>query len=462
MVVNEIYYTQAEMRGIFKHYGKVIKDDEMPYSEKIPYNLFRRLTNWDRGIVVKEDENKALWFYQNDKEEPEEPYLYAYNSKNEPVLRLATNDSPMVMGIVDDHDFYHFFRAYYYDNHSDYVPTTKGDNDMATTISWNNNKDATFTATNAVWNMDVWNEAAEKASSAVLSSCQKEWADKYDETVKTSYITTASTDNRVYSNYNEYKDWCTSAISNDMVVPGDLRVNSGKLYLDGKEIEVIIDEVVDKKINKQNEKENKNMKGFNFDFGPCTNNDIRMSMYGIAVKNVNGEWVSYNPQTEQIINVDIFNFDGRKYMFKMPVALKDVAKGDVIIHQRKAMFVVAVEDNGLVVVDVMNGEEKKVIPTSNLFGFDFITKIVSMFNAFAAAPTPDAPFGNFLPFLMMGEDNKDIDPMMLMMMMNNGGDMFSNPMMMYFLAKDGDKDSMLPLMFMMNQNNATVKGNGKN
>ena len=85
-----------------------------------------------------------------------------------------------------------------------------------------------------------------------------------------------------------------------------------------------------------------------------------------------------------------------------------------------------------------------------------------MFNAFAAAPTPDAPFGNFLPFMLMGEDNKDIDPMMLMMMMNNGGDMFSNPMMMYFLAKDGDKDSMLPLMFMMNQNNAAAKGNGKN
>jgi hypothetical protein len=184
-------------------------------------------------------------------------------------------------------------------------------------------------------------------------------------------------------------------------------------------------------------------------------------MYGIAVKNVAGEWVSYNPTTAQIINVDIFNFDGRKYMFKMPVALKDVAEGDVIVHQKKPMFVVSVEDGGLVVVDVMNGEEKKVIPTANMFGFDFVTKIISMFNAFAAAPTPDAPFGNFLPFLMMGDD-KDIDPMMLMMMMNNGGDVFSNPMMMYFLAKDGDKDSLLPLMFMMNQNNATMKGNGKN
>ena len=462
MVVNEIYYTQAEMRSIFKHYGKVIKDDEMPYSEKIPYELFRRLTNWDRGIVVKEDENKTLWFYENDKEEPKEPYLYAYNNKNEPMLRLATNDSPLVMGITDEHDFYHFFRAYYYDNHSDYVPTTKEDNDMATTISWNNNKDATFTATNALWNMDVWDEAAEKATCS-LSNYQNEWTDAYTQAIASSNVNKNHT---VYSDYVSLSDCVnvcdTTTNLNDVNVRGNLNVNGGKLYLDGKEIEVIVDEVVDNKLNKQNEKENTNMKGFNFDFGPCTNNDIRMSMYGIAVKNVNGEWVSYNPQTEQIINVDIFNFDGRKYMFKMPVALKDVAKGDVIIHQRKAMFVVAVEDNGLVVVDVMNGEEKKVIPTSNMFGFDFVTKIVSMFNAFAAAPTPDAPFGNFLPFMLMGEDNKDIDPMMLMMMMNNGGDMFSNPMMMYFLAKDGDKDSMLPLMFMMNQNNAAAKGNGKN
>ena len=199
------------------------------------------------------------------------------------------------------------------------------------------------------------------------------------------------------------------------------------------------------------------MKGFNFDFGPCTNDAVRMSMYGVAVKNTAGIWVSYNAKDKSIIDVDVFNFDGGKYMFKMPVAISDVMIGDVIIHNRVPMFVTDVTaDNKIVAVDVRAGEEKSVIPTTNMFGFNFITKIVSMFNALGDAPTPEAPFGNMLPFLMMGENgSEDFDPMLMFMMTQgaggSGSDMFSNPMMMYFLMKDkdGSNDNMLPLMMMM-------------
>ena len=108
-------------------------------------------------------------------------------------------------------------------------------------------------------------------------------------------------------------------------------------------------------------------------------------------------------------------------------------------------------DNKIVAVDVRAGEEKSVIPTTNMFGFNFITKIVSMFNALGDAPTPEAPFGNMLPFLMMN-DGEDFDPMLMFMMTQGtgGADMFSNPMMMYFLMKDKDNMSdMLPMMMMM-------------
>lgn len=200
-------------------------------------------------------------------------------------------------------------------------------------------------------------------------------------------------------------------------------------------------------------KENKKMKGFNFDFGPCTSDNIKMSVYGLAVKNMNGEWVSYNPSTKQIINVDLLNFDGRKFMFKMPVAIKDIAIGDIIVHNRVPMFVTQVDDNGIVAVDVMAGEEKKILPTNSPFGFNFVTKVVSMFSAFEGTPNPDSPFGNFLPFMLMGEDTEDIDPFVMCMMMQQNGDskdMFNNPMMMYMLMK-GNKD-MLPIMFMMKGN----------
>ena len=206
--------------------------------------------------------------------------------------------------------------------------------------------------------------------------------------------------------------------------------------------------------NKNDEGEKTKMKGFNFDFGPCTNDLVRMSMYGLAIKNASGEWVSYNDG--QVVNVDVLNFDGAKYMFKMPVAVKDIAVGDIVIHNRVPMFVESVE-NGIHVVDIRAGEKKEILPTTNMFGFNFVTKIVSLFNAFQSSPTPDQPFGNMLPFLMLNsEDGKSMDSdtmLMFMMMQNQSGstNIFANPMMLYFLMKDKGSNDILPLMLMMNQ-----------
>ena len=206
-----------------------------------------------------------------------------------------------------------------------------------------------------------------------------------------------------------------------------------------------------KKVDKaEMKKENDTMmKGINFDFGPC-GSTVRLSMYGMAIQNVNGEWVSYNPDSREIINVDVFNMaDGGKYMYKMPVAIADVKIGDIVIHNRVPMFVTAVNENGTFeVTDVRAGEAKTVIPTRNMFGFNFMTKVVSLFGAFSDAPTADQPFGNMLPFLMMGE-NKDIDPMMMFMMMNQGGNNGAmNAMMLYFMTKD-NKDIDPAMMWMV-------------
>lgn len=224
-----------------------------------------------------------------------------------------------------------------------------------------------------------------------------------------------------------------------------------------------IDDRINKVLNEQNtfnnnvdnKKGNKKMKAFNFDFGPCTTDNIRMSMYGLAVKNANGAWVSYNPESKEIIDVDIFNFDGGKFLYKMPVAIKDVKVGDIVIHNRKAMFVIDVSETGMTAIDPQAGEEKKILLTKSPFGFNFATKVVSLFNMTSDAPTPDAPFGNMLPFLMMSENSGEFDMntmLMLSMMSGQGGMDFSkNPMMMYFLMKDSkNADDLLPLMFMGN------------
>lgn len=219
-----------------------------------------------------------------------------------------------------------------------------------------------------------------------------------------------------------------------------------------------VEEVVERIFNenKIDYEENKNMKNFNFDFGPVKNDSVRMSIYGMAVKNASGTWVAYDKNTGDIMDVDVFNFEGSKFFYKMPTTINEVRMGDVIIHAHKAMIVIGTSNTGLVVVDVAAGEEKTILPTKSPFGFNFITRVVSLFDmANVSTATAQNPFGNMLPFFLMGE-GKEIDPMMFMLM---GNQQFAqNPMMMYFFMKDnGAKDDMLPFLFMMNS--AAVPGN---
>ena len=201
------------------------------------------------------------------------------------------------------------------------------------------------------------------------------------------------------------------------------------------------------KYNNNDEKEISTMKGFNFDFGPMNGNVVRMSIYGLAVKNKTGSWVAYDAKNEEIMDVDVFNFDGSKFMYRMPVAINDVAVGDVIVHMSVPMFIVGKSDDGKAVyaVDPVAGERKEIMLTKSPFGFNFVTKVVNFLgNAFNA--DANNPFGNLGLMMMLSEDNKGIGDMLPFMLMANGGNGFdmSNPMVMYMMCKDGTGD--LPMM----------------
>ena len=181
---------------------------------------------------------------------------------------------------------------------------------------------------------------------------------------------------------------------------------------------------------------------FDFDFGKVNSDAIRLSAYGIAVKNASNVWVSYDAKSEQIINVDILNISGNNLLYKIPVAFSQVKTGDTIIHARKPMFIVDfTEDHkAFVAVDIMAGEEKTIIPCKSPFGFDFVTKVVSIMD-FGPALDSTNPFGNMLPLMLMG-DNKELDPMMMYFCMGMGGNNQQiNPMMMYMLMGDKSKNS---------------------
>ena len=207
----------------------------------------------------------------------------------------------------------------------------------------------------------------------------------------------------------------------------------------------------EKKDNK--EKENK-MKGFNFDFGKITNDSIRMSMYGMAVKNASGVWTAYDKGTGDLMDVDVFNFDGSNFLFKVPVAIKDIAVGDVIVHARKPMFVVSKTEAGdLIAIDPVAGEKKTIMPTRSPFGFNFATKIISLFDSLmptVETPSADNPFGNMWMLMLMDGKSDMKDIMITMMLINqaSGSTNTFNPIMLMLMNDSDMKDMAIPLMLM--------------
>lgn len=207
-----------------------------------------------------------------------------------------------------------------------------------------------------------------------------------------------------------------------------------------------------KNINKDKE-ENKTM--FNFDFGPVNDKVCRISAYGLAIKNKAGTYVSYNTKEDAIVDVDVFNFGGASnFIYKMPVALKDVKVGDVILHLNVPMFVVDIEDGGKAIsaVDPVAGERKSIMPARSPFGFDFVTKVVNFIEgAFGDAASADSPFGNMWMLMALSGDKSGVNGIkdyLPLMMLSQGGNI--DPMMAMVLMGDNkDANAILPLMFAM-------------
>lgn len=263
--------------------------------------------------------------------------------------------------------------------------------------------------------------------------------------------------------------------TSSLIVPNN--ISTGKTLSLSSCINTSIDELTTevndckKEIEKLKQGRNNNMNMFgNFDFGKVNGDNVRMSMYGIAVKNSAGTWVSYNSNNGEIVDVDIMNFNGSNFMYKVPVALNQVKVGDVIIHNRKPMFIVNIDNNKFTAVDVMAGEEKTVLPTKNMFGFNFITKVISFmdFNN-GNEPSENNPFGNAWMFMLNSDESMSTEDMLALMMMtssNRNFNFMNNPMLMMLFASENNNEAdsankmkvnpyVLAMMSMANNNNGS-------
>lgn len=197
----------------------------------------------------------------------------------------------------------------------------------------------------------------------------------------------------------------------------------------------------------QNEKDNNEMNN-EYNFGPYNTSNVRLSPYGMAIKNKAGKWVSYDKETETLIDVDIINIniDSKKVFYKIPKSVSAVDIGDIVLHNDIPVFVEAVKGNKFVVVNPYEGTELTIIAPTSPYGYNYIPVIISLTDYFPIADN-DNPFGNLLPLLLAENNNSanllpillatnkdlEIDPLLLLACSSDN----LNPYLLMALGKTG-------------------------
>lgn len=220
------------------------------------------------------------------------------------------------------------------------------------------------------------------------------------------------------------------------------------------------------KINTEKKKEKTMFEGMlkNLRFGKA--NNAKMSIYGPALREVaSGDtWIAFDKSKEQWIDVPceaILDIP----LLEMPVAKSNIQIGDFIFHAgdgwERWVRVIDFDDEMNYFIeaeDPSNHEIIKILPTRNMFGFDFYTKLIVPFDMGATFGGASAsnPFGMLPMLMMMSDKNKsgsgDNSMLMAMMIMQNGGmDFASNPMMMYVLMDDKGSDNSMLMAMLMSQ-----------
>lgn len=220
------------------------------------------------------------------------------------------------------------------------------------------------------------------------------------------------------------------------------------------------------KINTEKKKEKTMFEGMlkNLRFGKA--NNAKMSIYGPALREVaSGDtWIAFDKSKEQWIDVPceaILDIP----LLEMPVAKSNIQIGDFIFHAGDGwgrwVRVIDFDDEMNYFIeaeDPSSHEIIKILPTRNMFGFDFYTKLIVPFDmgsTFGGASASN-PFGMLPMLMMMSDKNKsgsgDNSMLMAMMMMQNGGmDFTSNPMMLYALLCDKSSDNSMLMAMLMSQ-----------
>ena len=204
------------------------------------------------------------------------------------------------------------------------------------------------------------------------------------------------------------------------------------------------------------------LSSLNINCGKVDDPNLTASLNGVAIKGLDGQFRAYDKSKDKIMNVTGLTL-GNDYLYILPCALKDIKVGDVIVNADTFVTVVKVHNDGtFTVVDPKASEQKIAVPAQNIFGFNYVSKIVNLLDGMIN-PSDDNPFGiNPLMFVLLDEtkSNNNSNLLLAAMLTGQNGSMDINSMLPFLLMGKGDNNmlTMFALMSMMKSQEKPKRG----
>ena len=173
-------------------------------------------------------------------------------------------------------------------------------------------------------------------------------------------------------------------------------------------------------------------------FGKIGSDQFRLSINGLAVKGKDGKYVTFNPETRELVEVTTGFFDDMKdLLFLMPTTELEV--GDIILHQNKPYYITVSKDNVVKGIDFEDAIESTLVPKTNVFGMKYYTKVFNCLGTNNILGT-DIASNPMMAYALMGGKDFDLSKIMMFQALSGQGkgiaDFSENPIMLMALMSD--------------------------
>ena len=180
-------------------------------------------------------------------------------------------------------------------------------------------------------------------------------------------------------------------------------------------------------------------------FGKIGSDQFRLSINGLAVKGKDGKYVTFNPETRELVEVTTGFFDDMKdLLFLMPTTELEV--GDIILHQNKPYYITVSKDNVVKGIDFEDAIESTLVPKTNVFGIKYYTKVFNCLGTNNILGT-DIASNPMMAYALMGGKDFDLSKIMMFQALSGQGkgiaDFSENPiMLMALMSNENGKNDL--------------------